>query len=667
MTAGQQFRVLSVLGRGPLGTTYLVERAGQPPERMVIKLLNGDVSGATEALARLEVAMISFRAIIHPNIARQHAVLRFGALTGVVAEPVDGVDLGQLLDLGPIPAGPALEIVAQIGAGLQGAWTQAGPDGAQLCVIHGGLHAENVMVSPWGEVRLLDFGVYRALLGADGPEGFPVRTDRLVPPGAEDGAENPALDVYALGALFLELISGRPFRLRAVDRAAHQSALRREMEELRKAGVDELALTLAEALLSWEPETRPIARDVERLAREFRRMATGMSLREWAQQHVPEARREYQPPADDLVGTVLRGTDPPPRAAGFPLRLAPRNLPAPAPLRSARPVEGDEEITTMVRTRPGGSPGPGGANDGAVLDDDAAAEWQSEEATAVGPGLGVARPRTFLLNEADTQEIEKTALNLPLIDVEPLSEEVLPPARPLPPPRPDAAPMPAATHASSPGAAPTLIPPDQGGRGPRGPSPGRLGPTPTLLGVYASSPAPDPGRVDPPSAPAARPTPSPAVGLGPALQPSGGPAHGWSSLPAMPVPPPAASPSADTPLPQAASPATIPPTPVPAPPLPTAPPPAAVPVAPAPPPAAPVPTPEAAPPVPPSRIEPPPVPAEEAAISSSESEDPYDGYTPPNQVEARRRELFMMAAPAGCLLLSVLIVAAIYGFLVYAR
>jgi serine/threonine protein kinase len=193
------FRVLHQVGAG---TTGVVFRAHDPVEgRLVaIKAFRLDLTpGQVAELARALDALAE-RRLSHPSIA---APIGAGVEDGIVwfaqaYAPAESLD-SALRQYGPPPVSDALTIVTQLAGALDFA--------AAAGVVHGSLHPRDVLVAP-GETHLVDLGVAAALesCGARAP----VRRPYSAP---ERGAGRPisrAGDIFALGAIAFELLSGQP-------------------------------------------------------------------------------------------------------------------------------------------------------------------------------------------------------------------------------------------------------------------------------------------------------------------------------------------------------------------------------------------------------------------------------------------------------------------------
>ncbi|MFD8141592.1 serine/threonine-protein kinase [Streptomyces sp. NPDC059708] len=223
---GGRYRLLRPVGEGGMGQVWEArdERLGRAVAVKVISLLAGGGSRGDEARARfLREARITAR-LQHPNIVTIHDLGETGTDEGeapfLVMELVRGEGLDAKLRRGPV--GPA--DAARWGAQISDALAEAHAAG----VLHRDIKPSNVLVTPSGMVKVLDFGVARA---ADPyatrdritQTGFIVGTPAYMAPEQARGVPEPRSDLYALGCVLFELLTGRlPFQ--APDSVSYLSA-----------------------------------------------------------------------------------------------------------------------------------------------------------------------------------------------------------------------------------------------------------------------------------------------------------------------------------------------------------------------------------------------------------------------------------------------------------
>jgi serine/threonine protein kinase len=210
-----------------------------------------------------------------------------------------------------MPVGPVLDIVAEVAGALHVAYHTEGQGGRPLKLLHRDIKPGNIQLTPAGEVKVLDFGVARADFEAREAETRAVRfgSAGYLAPERLTGREGPAADVYSLGVVAVELLSGKRYGQVATTPAAQLAQVSDKLGGLTApADVREL---LGQMLL-WDPDARIAARDVERLAARLRAHVSGMGgaelLRDWAEREVPEIARRAagKPPTPgDLVGQTV--------------------------------------------------------------------------------------------------------------------------------------------------------------------------------------------------------------------------------------------------------------------------------------------------------------------------------------------------------------------------
>lgn len=203
-----RYRIERRLGEGGMGAVYAAfdEEVG---ERVAIKVLTRELAEHPAAIQRFQREVRFARRITHPHVARTHDLGRWESTVFLTMELVDGETLqDRLAREGPLRPGEALRIGVALAEGLAAAHG--------VGVLHRDLKSANVMLERTGRVVLTDFGVAGSILGEVG-DGLRtvglVGTPRYLPPEVLDGhPHGERSDLYALGAVLVEALTGQPFK-----------------------------------------------------------------------------------------------------------------------------------------------------------------------------------------------------------------------------------------------------------------------------------------------------------------------------------------------------------------------------------------------------------------------------------------------------------------------
>ena len=200
------------IGHGGMGTVYLAARAdGYFEKEVAIKVLNSGIDTA-ELARRFQAERRVLARLDHPSIARLlDAGVTDDGCQYFVMEYVEGVPVTKFLEEKKASIPERLELFLKICLAVEAAHANA--------VVHRDLKASNILVTAKGDVKLLDFGIAKVMLAASNtPEA--AAGDRVLftpisasPEQAKGKAITEATDVYALGVLLYEILSGcKPHR-----------------------------------------------------------------------------------------------------------------------------------------------------------------------------------------------------------------------------------------------------------------------------------------------------------------------------------------------------------------------------------------------------------------------------------------------------------------------
>ena len=207
------YRLLRVLGEGGMGRVYLAARADDLYQQQVaIKLMHAGFAQRQRVLLRFGAERQILANLNHPNIAR---LLDGGVEDGLpylVMEYVDGVAIDEYCRKNALSTEARLRLFTTVCSAVEYAHKNL--------VVHRDIKPGNILVTADGVPKLLDFGIAK-LLAPDGSEVAQTRTaDRMMTPEYASPEQvrgdniTTSTDVYALGVLLYELLSGRrPFHL----------------------------------------------------------------------------------------------------------------------------------------------------------------------------------------------------------------------------------------------------------------------------------------------------------------------------------------------------------------------------------------------------------------------------------------------------------------------
>jgi serine/threonine protein kinase/Tol biopolymer transport system component len=215
------YEILSALGVGGMGEVYKA-RDTRLDRDVAIKILPEAFAADTERVARFQREAKTLAALNHRNIAQIYGLEQAGDVHALVMELVAGEDLSQRIARGAIPIDEALPIARQIAEALEAAHEQG--------IIHRDLKPANIKVRSDGTVKVLDFGLAKAMEPTGGMSPSmsmsptittPAMTQAGVilgsaaymsPEQARGKTVDKRADIWAFGAVLFEMLTGRrPF------------------------------------------------------------------------------------------------------------------------------------------------------------------------------------------------------------------------------------------------------------------------------------------------------------------------------------------------------------------------------------------------------------------------------------------------------------------------
>jgi len=207
------YRIEDLIGAGGMGEVYRA-RDSRLRRDVAIKVLPAAYAADSDRLRRFEQEARAAGALNHPNLLTLHDVGTVGGQPYLVTELLDGETLRARTARGSMSVARACAIASDIARGLAAAHAKG--------IVHRDLKPENVMVTRDGRVKILDFGL--AKLRAPDPAAddltaaAPLKTETatvmgtagyMAPEQVRDEPADPRTDLFALGAILYELITGQ--------------------------------------------------------------------------------------------------------------------------------------------------------------------------------------------------------------------------------------------------------------------------------------------------------------------------------------------------------------------------------------------------------------------------------------------------------------------------
>lgn len=316
-TQDHQFEMVELIGVGGFGSVYRARFVGEGgfSKDVALKVLSQRLEDGDEVAQRLRDEARMLGLLRHRAIVQVDRLTRLDGRWTIVMEYVEGCSLARVLRHGAIPPTTAAEIIGEIAGALHTAYNRIGPNGAPLHLLHRDIKPSNIQITPHGEVKVLDFGIARAEFEAREAETRSLTfgtLEYMSPERLDMQGEGPESDVYALGVMWYEMLVGEHFGRTSARRDRHETKLSGALARLDTvAGLPAELREPLRAMLTWTPEDRPTAAEIERRCLQVRGAPGSEPLRFWTERVVvPLMRLPNESPRPrahdvDLTGTIL--------------------------------------------------------------------------------------------------------------------------------------------------------------------------------------------------------------------------------------------------------------------------------------------------------------------------------------------------------------------------
>jgi Tol biopolymer transport system component len=213
------YEIVTLLGAGGMGEVYRA-RDARLGRDVAIKIISPAIAADADGLMRFEREARVLASLNHPNIAAIYDVEDSGGTPALILELVDGETLADRIAAGPIPVAEALTYAQHIAHALDAAHERG--------VVHRDLKPANIKISETGGVKVLDFGLAKAIAAASAPDpaADPAQSPTITIKGTRDNvilgtaaymspeqargkAIDKRTDIWAFGCVLYEMLTGR--------------------------------------------------------------------------------------------------------------------------------------------------------------------------------------------------------------------------------------------------------------------------------------------------------------------------------------------------------------------------------------------------------------------------------------------------------------------------
>jgi Protein kinase domain len=205
-TFARRFEIIEEIGQGGMGTVYKAYDS-KIREVVALKLLKPEIASDPEVIERFRNEIKLARQVAHRHVCRMYDLGEEWLSIYIAMEYVPGEDLKSFIRRsGHLNEAKAVGLAKQIAEGLA--------EAHRLGVVHRDLKPQNVMIDKDGNAKIMDFGIARSLhtRGVTGT-GVIIGTPEYMAPEQAEGRDiDHRVDIYALGAILFEMVTGRvPF------------------------------------------------------------------------------------------------------------------------------------------------------------------------------------------------------------------------------------------------------------------------------------------------------------------------------------------------------------------------------------------------------------------------------------------------------------------------
>ncbi len=211
------YKVLEKIGQGGMGEVYRATDTKLNRD-VALKILPEQFASDSQRMGRFQREAEVLASLDHPNIGQIYGIEEAGQTKALLLRLIEGPTLADRIAQGPIPVEEALKIALQITEGMESAHEKG--------IIHRDLKPANIKITPEGQVKILDFGLAKALEGETPPASDLSQSPTLTaaatkagvilgtaaymsPEQAKGRTIDKQTDVWAFGCVLYEMLTGR--------------------------------------------------------------------------------------------------------------------------------------------------------------------------------------------------------------------------------------------------------------------------------------------------------------------------------------------------------------------------------------------------------------------------------------------------------------------------
>jgi serine/threonine-protein kinase len=260
------YQLLAKIGEGGMGTVHLTKLDGPAGfnKLAVVKELRADLVGSSEFVEMfLNEARLAAR-LTHPNVVHTYGANEDDGRLYIAMEYLDGQPWSRvrhaLWTNRSLPLAMHLKVLAETLAGLHYAHELTDYDGTPLQVVHCDMSPQNVFVTYDGQVKVVDFGVARAVIGRrkHGADLLIGKLSYIAPEQARNEEVDRRADIFSVGVMLWEALTGRRYADSQDRLVAHRRRVTGEEPRVRDVipKVPRVLADMCDRALAFSPEDR---------------------------------------------------------------------------------------------------------------------------------------------------------------------------------------------------------------------------------------------------------------------------------------------------------------------------------------------------------------------------------------------------------------------------